>query len=234
MEVGIIKGIIKESRNNWRFLIESPLHDVINYRAGQLIQLGVHSKRWGELVRSYSLSSWPNGSNILELIVTRVEDGKMTDYLFNEAVVGDEVLFRGPMGTFLLPDDMTGRDIFMVATGSGISPFRSMINWIGENQVPFSRIKLFFGCRYEEDLLYRAEMERWARELAGFEYLPTLSRGNWTGLQGYVHQHYLSRLEDTKPLIYFCGWERMINEGRLHVKGLGYELGNDIKVEIFG
>lgn len=234
MEVGVIRDIIRESPRNWRFVIESPIHDVINYRPGQLIQLMVRSPKWGDIIRSYSLSSWPNGTNLLEIIVTRLDGGRMSHYLFEEAAVGDEVLFRGPMGVFLLPDDMTGRDIFMVATGSGISPFRSMINWIGETGTPFKGIKLFFGCRFEDELLYRGEMERWARELSGFEYLPTLSRGEWNGLMGHVHSHYLGRLGEPKPLFYFCGWDGMIGEGRGYLKSMGYELGKDIKVEIFG
>ena len=37
-----------------------------------------------------------------------------------------------------------------------------------------------------------------------------------------------------KPLVYFCGWDKMINEGRNYLKDLGFQMMDDIRVEIFG
>lgn len=236
MEVGVIREIIKETEKNWRFIIESPIHDEIKYIPGQLIQLLVQSQKYGEIIRSYSLSSWPNGTNLLEIIVTKLEGGQMSHYLFEEAQVGDEVWFRGPMGIFTLPDSLERRDIFMVSTGSGISPFRSMINWIGENQISFKGIKLFFGTRTQQDLLYRAEMEMWQQKLPNFQYIPVLSREDWTGLTGHVHSAYLPEITvmESKPLVYFCGWDRMISDGRQYLSQRGFKMTDDIRVEIFG
>ena len=111
-----------------------------------------------------------------------------------------------------------------------------MINYIHKNKIPFKNIKLFFGTRTEEDLVYRNELENIQKELPNFEYIPTLSREQWNGKEGYVHEHYLPLVDEAKdkPWVYFCGWDRMISEGRKHLSERGFELMKDIRVEIFG
>lgn len=237
MEVGILVDIIKETDKNWRFIFESPLYEKIDFTPGQLIQLVSKPGLEGSAVRNYSVASWPDGTNKLELIITYLEGGVMSEYLFKEAKIGDEFLYRGPMGVFTLTNELETRPIFLVSTGSGISPFRSMVNWLSEKNIQFKDIKLFFGTRTEDDLLYRQELETLQEKLPNFEYIPTLSRESKPGFAtGYVHQHYLDLIDnmDVKPLVYYCGWDRMISEGRSHLKERGFEMQKDIRVEIFG
>lgn len=236
MDVAILKDIIKETDKNWRFIFESPLYPNLNYVSGQLVQLVAKPGEEDSVVRNYSISSWANGTNEFELIITYLEGGAMSEYLFKEAKIGDEFVYRGPMGMFVLPE-IIDRDVYMVCTGSGISPFRSMINSIAKNKIPTKNIKLFFGTRTEDDLLYREELERLQEEVPNFEYIPTLSRQSIPGIaEGYVHSHYLDLVDNLKekPLFYFCGWRGMIDEGRSHLSERNYELGKDIRIEVFG
>jgi len=236
-ELGLLTEIIKETDKNWRFVIENPLYDEIKYIPGQLIQLATKDlENPGEVIgRNYSLSSWPDGSNKLEIIVTNLVGGKMCDYLFNRAEVGDEILYRGPMGIFTLPD-VIDRDIYFVSTGSGISPFRSMLNYIADNKVPTKKLKLFFGTRTKADICYYEEMLELEKRIPNFEYVPCLSQEKWEGHNGYVHTAYLPELAtaDKKPLIYYCGWTKMIEEGKGYLDDLGYKMQEDIRIEIFG
>jgi len=237
MNVAVLTEIIKETKSNWRFIFEDPLFDKLNYTSGELVQLCMKPGLEGSVVRNYSVASWPDGTNKFELIITYLEGGAMSEYLFNEAKVGDEFIYRGPMGVFTLPDNLMDRDIYFVSTGSGISPFRSMINYLYENKVPFKNIKLFFGTRTEDDIVYREEMEKIQEELPNFEFVPTLSREDKPEFaKGYVHDHYLPLIDSSeqKPWVYFCGWDRMITEGRLHLDKRGFEMMRDIRVEIFG
>lgn len=237
MNVAILKDIIKETEANWRFIFEDPLVDQINMIPGMLVQLCCKPGQDDSVVRNYSVASWQDGTPRFELIVTNLVGGKMSDYLFKEAKIGDEFVYRGPMGVFTLPDDLTERDIYFVSTGSGISPFRSMINDIYINNRPFKNIKLFFGTRTEADIVYRDELELIDQNLPGFEYIPTLSQEKVPGIaEGYVHKHYLDLIDklDHKPLVYYCGWDRMIREGRDHLAERGFEMSKDIRVEIFG
>jgi CDP-4-dehydro-6-deoxyglucose reductase len=237
MNVGILVDIIKETKSNWRFVFESPLYNEINFTPGMLVQLIAKIGEPDSIVRNYSIASWPDGTNRFELIITYLKGGAMSEYLFNEAKIGDEIVYRGPMGVFTLPDNLMDRDIYFVSTGSGISPFRSMINYLHQNKIPFKNIKLFFGTRRESDLLYRKELEKIQEELPNFEFIPCLSREDKPEFaKGYVHQHYLKLIDDMdkNPWVYFCGWDRMISEGRKHLSDRGFEMMKDIRVEIFG
>ena len=237
MNVAILVDIIKETDRNWRFIFESPLYEKLTFTSGQLVQLVSKPGQSDSIVRNYSVSSWPDNTNRFELIITYLDGGSMSHYLFEEAKIGDEFLYRGPMGSFILPNNLTERDIFFVSTGSGISPFRSMINYIYENKVPFKSIKLFFGTRTHSDLLYKDELLLIEENLKEFEYIPTLSQEKIKGFaHGRVHKHYLELIDkmDDKPLVYFCGWDRMISEGRHHLSERGFEMIKDIRVEIFG
>lgn len=237
MNVAVLTDIIKETQVNWRFIFESPLYDKLDFIPGQLVQLCAKPGQDDTVIRNYSVSSWPDGTNKFELIVTYLKGGHMSEYLFNEAKIGDEFIYRGPMGIFTLSNELETRPIFLVSTGSGISPFRSMINWLYSKNINYKQIKLFFGTRTENDLLYRSELENIQEHSPNFEYIPVLSRENKPGFaKGYVHEHYLSLIDsmDTKPLVYYCGWDRMISEGREHLKQRGFEMTKDIRVEIFG
>jgi len=240
MDLAILVDIIKETKSNWRFIFESPLYDEIKFTPGQLVQLVAKpygpSEGVDSIQRNYSVASWPNGSNKFELIITYLKGGKMSEYLFNEAKIGDEFAYKGPMGIFTLPEKLTDRDIFFVATGSGVSPFRSMLGYIAEHNIPTKNIKLFFGTRTKEDIPYFEEMKKYEEIIPNFEFVPCLSREKWEGFNGYVHGAYLPELTilDEKPLVYFCGWDKMISEGRDYLKDLDFKMMEDIRVEIFG
>ena len=239
MNIAVLVDIIKETKSNWRFIFESPLYDNINFIPGQLVQLLAKpyapSEGGESIQRNYSVASWPDGSNKFELIITYLEGGKMSEYLFKEVKVGDEFAYKGPMGIFTLPK-IIDRDIFFVSTGSGVSPFRSMLGWIAINKIPTKNIKLFFGTRNEKDIPYYDEMKMYEEIIPNFEFVPCLSQEEWKGHNGYVHSAYLPELEKIKdkPWVYFCGWDRMISEGRFHLDERGFEMMKDIRVEIFG
>ena len=87
-ELGLLTDIIKETHNQWRFIFESPLYDEIKYTPGQLITLTIREPgAMTQFTRSYSIASWPDGSNTFELIITNLEGGRMCDYLFNNGSI---------------------------------------------------------------------------------------------------------------------------------------------------
>ena len=113
-----------------------------------------------------------------------------------------------------------------------------MINYIALNGVPTQNVKLFFGTRTEDDICYNEEMKLIESLLPNFQFVPVLSRADefWKGKKGYVHEHYLDLIDNMsqKPLVYYCGWTRMIDEGRQHLADRGFKMTEDIRVEIFG
>ena len=144
---GKVIRIENETSSTKRFWIEIPELPSFDFKPGQFVTLDlpIHekpAKRW----RSYSIASWPDGTNIFELVIVLLEGGLGTNYLFNEVSVGSELILRGPQGVFVLPEPID-KDLFFICTGTGIAPFRSMAHYIRDHSVPHQNIYLIFGCR---------------------------------------------------------------------------------------
>ena len=234
--MAIIKDIIQETRNVRRFIIEDPLKDKIIYEPGQLINLYLNTPMDSKPhVRSYSVASAPDDTNEFEIIVTDQPGGLMSDFLFNQVDIGSEVGYKGPMGVFTLPETID-RDLYFVCTGSGISPFRSMVNHILKHNIESKNINLVFGCRTKEDLLYFDELKELEKINPNFNYHIALSRVDEEGFHnGYVHDIYLPLIKDLKdkPLFYLCGWRNMILDAKDNLSELGYKMVKDIKIEVY-
>lgn len=235
---GKVISIEDETPTTRRFKIQIPEVEVFDFKPGQFVTLDlpIHekkNKRW----RSYSIASWPDGTNIIELVIVLLEGGAGTTYLFNEVHEGSELILRGPQGVFTLPENID-KDLFLICTGTGVAPFRAMVHYIQLHNIPHKNIYLIFGCRWTKDCLYGEELKQLERELENFKYLPVFSREpeSNTGLRrGYVHAVYEELLkEEKKPgYFYLCGWKNMIDEAKQRITDLGYDK-KDIHLELYG
>jgi ferredoxin-NADP reductase len=232
--IGKVIKIEQQTYNTRRFWIQVPELASFDFKAGQFVTLDlpIHekpNKRW----RSYSIASWPDGSNVFELCIVLLEGGAGTTYLFNEIKEGSEITLRGPVGVFTLPDPIE-KDIFLICTGTGIAPFRSMANSIKLYKTPFNKVHLIFGCRTQKDLLYYDELTQLQKDLPGFYYHPVLSREDWDGNKGYVHAIYENLCTDKQAASFFlCGWKAMIDEAKQRIQALGYDR-KAIHQELYG
>jgi len=248
-QTGKIIRIENETSSTRRYWIELPSLQSFDFKPGQFvtIDLPIHekpNKRW----RSYSIASWPDGTNTFELVIVHLEGGAGTTYLFNEVDIGSELILRGPQGVFVLPEKIE-RDLFFICTGTGVAPFRSMAHYILNHNVPHKNIYLIFGCRKFEDCLYRSELEKLSEDLPDFNYIPTFSREvqeNQGRLfrTGYVHPVYeeicrANSVSQGEQLImhpasfYLCGWKNMIDEAKQRIQALGYDR-KSIHQELYG
>jgi len=238
---GIVTRIENETENTKRFYIKVPELESFDFKPGQFVTLDlpIHekvNKRW----RSYSIASWPDGTNVFELVIVLLEQGAGTTYLFNEIYEGSELTFRGPQGVFTLPD-LIETDLYFISTGTGIAPFRSMAHHILRNKIPHKDIYLIFGTRTQKELLYFDELKRLEQEVENFHYIPTLSREKWEGCCGYVHAIYENLVHekmvgtDALPSAHFylCGWKNMIDEAKKRIQELGYDR-KAIHQELYG
>jgi len=234
---GKVIRIEDATHNTKRFWIQVPEVEVFDFKPGQFVTLDlpIHekkNKRW----RSYSIASHPDGSNIFELVIVLLEGGAGTNYLFNEVAEGSEILLRGPQGVFILPE-VLDTDIFLICTGTGIAPFRSMAHYIKLHNIPHKNIYVIFGCRLTTDCLYGNELMLLQSQMPGFIYLPTFSRetADKQVAVGYVHSVYEGILNQTKPTakFYLCGWKNMIDDARNKLAALGYDK-KDIHFELYG
>lgn len=231
---GKVIRIENHTHNTKRFWIEVPELRTFDFVPGQFVTLDlpIHEKP-NKRLRSYSISSWPDVTNVFELLIVLAQSGLGTNFLFTEIKVGDELTFRGAQGVFTLPEKMDN-DVFLICTGTGIAPFRSMINFIFLHSTPIKNIHLIFGCRKKEDLLYFDELKELEKKLPGFYYHPTLSREHWEGNFGYVHPIYEELCKNSQDAqFYLCGWKHMVDEAKKHILEMGYDK-KVIHLELYG
>jgi CDP-4-dehydro-6-deoxyglucose reductase len=240
---GKVIRIEDETYNTKRFWIQVPELEKFDFKAGQFVTLDlpIHeqkNKRW----RSYSIASWPDGTNVFELLIVLLEGGLGTTYLFNNMQIGSELTLRGPQGVFVLPETIDN-DLFFICTGTGIAPFRSMANYIQLHNISHQKMYLIFGCRTKKDILYYDEMKALESKLEDFIFMPTLSREDWDGHKGYVHSLYeeicnnkeaCEELKELKPAkFYLCGWKAMVDDAKQKIMALGYDR-KAIHLELYG
>lgn len=233
---GVVVKIIDETAFTRRFFIEIPELETFDFTPGQFVTLDlpIHekkNKRW----RSYSIASTPDGTNIIELVIVFLEGGAGTTYLFNNVREGSELLLRGPQGVFVLPKELD-KDLFLICTGTGVAPFRSMLHYIKRHNTPHQTIYLIFGTRTLKDALYYNELKDLEKDLVNYYYLPVFSRETDESVRkGYVHTVYEELLRDQKKTanFYLCGWKNMIDEAKQRILNLGYDK-KDIHQELYG
>ncbi|MGH7329680.1 MAG: ferredoxin--NADP reductase, partial [Polyangiaceae bacterium] len=125
----------------------------ITFDAGQWVSLTLPIEG-AEIKRSYSVASAPSRAPRFELAITLVSSGPGSNYLYN-ANIGTVLRVIGPQGFFTRTAHPAAPSLF-VATGTGLTPFRSMIL---EAQLT-AETWLLFGARTQEDLIYRDELEK--------------------------------------------------------------------------
>jgi len=241
-EAKVIK-ILDETASTKRFWLEPNDDGACEFIPGQFITLDLpihetRQKRW----RSYSIANAPSSDGLFELCIVKLEGGLGTTYLFDSIEIGSIIKYKQPAGVFTLKQPIE-RDLVMICTGTGVAPFRSMIQHIYEQNIPHQKIHLVFGTRTKADILYLHEFEKLATEQKSFSYSVALSRVEslpnddaeveWH--KGYVHQVYENAYKDIREDVQFliCGWQNMVDEAEANLKGMGYT-DRQVKVELYG
>lgn len=190
---------------------------------GQYVQVRVPHKR-ETVFRAYSLASTPSAKGEIELLVRRIPEGLGSGYI-HQLQPGDPVTFTGPYGDFKL-DESSDRALVCVGGGVGMAPMRSLLRHLAEVN-PDKECWLFFGARTEEQLLYRAEFERMAKERPQFHLHFALSEPEkcpgWQGETGFIHQSVERHLPAGAACqAFLCGPPKMLEAARktLLAKGL--------------
>lgn len=201
------------------FLFDVPDMESLEFIPGQFVSFS-ESVLGRQVTRAYSICSAPDG-NRFELCLNRVREGLLSPWLF-EMTPGCTVAMTGPLGFFV--PHAPFRDSVLIATGTGIAPFRGYLRWAPVVRSG-SRITLLFGARYPLGLVYRNEFEALARALPRFRFLPTVTRpdAGYRGGTGWVQQHLDDALEGRLDLdIYICGLRQMVDGVRAILKGKGF------------
>jgi ferredoxin-NADP reductase len=201
------------------------------HRAGQHLDVRLTAEDGYQAERSYSIAASTPGR--VELTVERIDDGEVSPYLTAEAVPGDQIELRGPVGGYFVWNSDPGGPALLIGGGSGLVPLMSMIRQRAADgdDVP---TRLLYSARTWADVIYRDELERPA---AGLEVVYTLTREQPEGWTGYARRVDRELLAEVAPeeaaLTFVCGPTPFVETV---AQGL-VDLGRDplrIKTERFG
>ncbi len=181
----------------------------IHFLAGQYVNVGIPNS---DETRSYSFSSKPQ-QRLTSFVVRNVPNGKMSEFLSKHAQVGDKMTFTGPFGSFYLRDVV--RPVVMLAGGTGIAPFLSMLQVLAEKGSD-QPVRLVFGVTNDFDLVALEQLNQLAAELPWFEYRTVVAHPESNhARKGYVTGHIEnSWLNNGEVDIYLCGPVAMVDAVR--------------------
>ncbi|QJR82637.1 ferredoxin--NADP reductase [Alteromonas pelagimontana] len=126
------------------------------FENGQFVMIGLEVDG-KPLLRAYSIAS-PNYEDELEFFSIKVPNGALTSRLQN-VKPGDNIMMSiRPAGTLVAGHLLPGKRLFLLATGTGLAPFLSIIKdpFLYEN---FEKIILVHGTRFASELAYQQEIE---------------------------------------------------------------------------
>jgi ferredoxin-NADP reductase len=201
-----VVDVVEETARTSSIVLRAPAWP--GHLAGQHVDVRLTAEDGYQAQRSYSIASAPEDSDLM-LTVERLEDGEVSSYLVGELRRGDELELRGPIGGYFVWERSLGGPLLLLAGGSGIVPFRSMLRHRATGEQA-TVARLLYSARSLSEVIYREELERLAAD-QGAEISFTLTRESpdgWTGYRGRIDQALLEQFAfapDERPLIYVCG-----------------------------
>lgn len=208
------------------------------FRAGQFARLGVTKADGSTVWRAYSMVSSPY-DEFLEFFSIVVPDGEFTSEL-SRLGQGDTLLIdRQAFGYLTLDRFVGGRDLWLLATGTGIAPFMSILQDF-EAWERFDNIKLVYSVREAQELAYVqeiAELEQrdYLAEFAGkLQFIPVVTREAHPGAlnarittlieTGELEKAAGLELSPEHSRVMLCGNPQMIDETRQVLKARDLQL----------
>jgi len=231
-QVATVGSVTEETVSVRTLNLELP--EWAGHQAGQHLDVRLTAEDGYVAERSYSIASAPGEP--VAITVERLEDGEVSPYLTEEVRPGDDFEIRGPIGGyFVWPWDDADRPLLLLAGGSGVVPFRSILRHrTRTGSTPPTR--LLYSARSLADVIYRAELDEAGD---GVEVIYTLTRQQppgWSGHTGRVTNELLRDVAwpaDQRPISYVCGPTAFVESVAAGLVSLGYPA-DRVKTERYG
>lgn len=164
-----VTSVRRWSERTFSFMTTRPAG--FDFRNGEFVMLGLRPE--GKLIpRAYSIVS-TNQDEYLEFLSIQVPDGPLTSRLAQVDKGNPIWINTKTTGSLTLDHIQPGRNLYMLATGTGLAPFMSLIR-AGEVFTNFDRVILVHTVRQQQGLAYRDELT--SRSGDQFLYVPTVTR----------------------------------------------------------
>ncbi len=127
-----------------------------NVKPGQFFEVSM--PKYGEAPISVS----GIGEDTVDLTIRKV--GKVTDEVF-ELYKGDNLFLRGPYGNGFDVELYKGKELVIVAGGTGLSPVRGVVDYFATNTDQAKATTLITGFKSPDDILFRKDLENWEKKI---------------------------------------------------------------------
>lgn len=192
--------------------------DQWNFVPGQFITI-LFEHQGKILKRSYSIANSPQ-NNTIEFAAAYVEGGPGSEFLFSRNV-GEILKIAGPYGRLILKPNQDYQRLILVATSTGITPYRSMLPSLQAllKMQPHLQIDIIQGVKVDEDILFAQDFINFCQQFPKqARFTVALSRqaqfdADIPFIHGHVQDVLLDKaLEPKHDLIYLCGNPQMIDD----------------------
>ncbi len=186
-----IKEVIRHTALEYTFRMEF----TGNVKPGQFFEVSI--PKFGEAPISVS----GIGDGTVDLTIRRV--GKVTNEIF-ENYVGDQLFLRGPYGNGFDLEHFRGKELVVVAGGTGLSPVKGVVDYFAQHTDEAQSIRLIAGFKSPEDVLFKEDFKFWDTKIQVIKTVDTAPEG-YEGPVGMVTK-YIPDLtfQDIEKAVFIC------------------------------
>ena len=207
-----------------------PRPSELTYKPGQYFFITIKQGD-RELTKHFSFSSSPTEKDHFEFTK------KFTDHEYSMALkaakVGDWARIDAPYGQFTFEGEYP--EIALLAGGIGITPFISICKNATDKRLN-SKITLFYGCRTENDIAFKQELEKMQEQNKNLKivFMVNEASSQWKGATGVINAEMIKKeLPDYKDnLFYVCGPPPMVKAMETLIESIGLPK-TQLKLEYF-
>ena len=206
-----VVSVNKVARKTWELVIEPEHGAAITFDAGQFVWLTLARSPFAITEHPFSISSCPAERPCLRFTIKEVGDFTNT---IGRLPLGAPAYLDGPHGNLIL-NGKSGQGLVFIAGGVGLAPIMSMLRQLYVDHDP-RPIKLIYGNRLAEQILYKKELETMQKVLnLDIEYVLSEPPPDWRHTVGQLNAatlgKFLQARERVSWLYMVCGPGPMID-----------------------
>lgn len=125
------------------------------------------------------------GKDTVDLTIRKV--GKVTDKIF-ENYEGNTLLMRGPYGNGFDIQNYKGKEVIVIAGGTGLSPVKGIVDYFSGHPKEAVSTTLLAGFKSPKDILFKQDFEKWEKTIRVIKTVDSAPEG-YEGLTGMVTKY---------------------------------------------
>mgnify|MGYP005855223551 CR=1 FL=1 len=220
-----IQQIIRETPEVKTFRL-GPIPENFTFEPGQFVTVACDIPGDRKIRRAYSIANPPTRTGFVDITIRKMDDGRLSKYLCDQAYEGMPIQMLGPYGKFTFKEGQADR-LVLIGAGSGVVPLMCMVRYARDKNLDID-LTLLYSSKTWDHVIYRDELEGLNEELEALKVMHTLTRVNeheWHGFRGRISKDMIAQCLDAKKIpasrFYICGPPTMVDSAASFLAELG-------------